>query len=88
MKNKNLERDIAFMATINKAIELNNISMNASKEMRYQSIGTLLFNIKQTLEDGLREEYVDVPLAEVDTQKYTSIPIKNNKSVENDDDDE
>ena len=36
MKNKNLERDIAFMATINKAIELNNISMNASKEMRYQ----------------------------------------------------
>lgn len=88
MKNKNLEQDIAFMATINKAIELNNISMNASKEMRYQSIGTLLFNIKQTLEDGLREEYVDVPLAEVDAQKYTSVPIKNNKSVGNDNDDD
>lgn len=65
-----LERDIAFMAIINKALEINQISMNKSKDARYVNIGTLLFNIQQTLQDGIRENYVDAPLEEIDSSKY------------------
>ena len=65
-----LERDVAFMAVINKAMEMNNISMNKTKDARYANIGTLLFNIQQTLQDGIRENYVDTPLEEVDSSKY------------------
>jgi len=71
--NKNLERDIILLALINKAMDVNTINMNSSKDARYSSIGTLLFNIKQTLEDGMRVEYVDEPLMEVDSSKFTDV---------------
>lgn len=70
MKNKELERDIACLALVNKAIELNLINLNVSKDARYSNISTLLFNIKQTMEDGIREQYVDVPLKEIDPNKF------------------
>lgn len=73
MGKKNLERDVAFLALIKKAMEINTISMNVSKDSRYSNIGTLLFNIKQTLEDGIREEYIDEPLEEIDSSKFTNI---------------
>ena len=69
-----IERDIAFMSLINKAMELNTVSMNETRDSRYNNIGILLFNIQQTLQDGIRENYVDTPLVEVDSSKYKNIP--------------
>lgn len=66
-----LDRDVAMLALINKAMEINTISMNYSTDARYHNIGTLLCNIKQTMEDGIRETYVDGPMEEVDTSKFT-----------------
>lgn len=64
------ERDVAFMAILSKAIEMNNISMNLFKESRYHHIGTLLYSAQQALQDGMREVYVDSSLPEVDPTKY------------------
>ena len=64
------ERDVAFMAILNKAIEMNNVSMNLFKESRYHHIGTLLYSAQQSLQDGMREVYVDAALPEVDPSEY------------------
>lgn len=75
-KNQQVERDIAALAILNKLIEINTISMNATKDARYSNIGTLLFSVKQSIEDGMRETYIDDPIQEVDSSKYTNIPKK------------
>lgn len=82
-KNQQVERDIATLALLNKLIEINTISMNATKDARYSNIGTLLFSVKQSIEDGMREKYIDDPIQEVDSSKYTNIPKK--KSATTDD---
>ena len=66
-KNQQVERDIATLAVLNKLIEINTISMNATKDARYSNIGTLLFSVKQSIEDGMREKYIDDPIQEVDS---------------------
>ena len=73
---KNIERDIAFMALINKAIEMNQVSINMVKDARYTEIGTLLYSIQQNLQDSIRERYVDVPIEEVDASKYKNATTK------------
>lgn len=78
-----LERDVAFLSLINKAMELNTISMNETRNARYANIGTLLFNIQQTLQDGIRETYVDDPLMEVDSTKYKNVPDSQPTSTQN-----
>lgn len=75
-KNQQVERDIAALTILNKLIEINTISMNATKDARYSNIGTLLFSVKQSIEDGMRETYIDDPIQEVDSSKYTNIPKK------------
>lgn len=82
-KNQQVERDIAALAILNKLIEINTISMNATKDARYSNIGTLLFSVKQSIEDGMRETYIDDPIQEVDSSKYTNIP-KNKQSTTDD----
>lgn len=82
-KNQQVERDIATLAVLNKLIEINTISMNATKDARYSNIGTLLFSVKQSIEDGMREKYIDDPIQEVDSSKYTNISKK--KSTTTDD---
>ena len=73
---KSKERDIVFMALINKAIEMNQVSINMTKDARYNEIGTLLYSIQQNLQDGMREKYVDAPLEEVDSSKYKNATAK------------
>lgn len=82
-KNQQVERDIATLALLNKLIEINTISMNATKDARYSNIGTLLFSVKQSIEDGMRETYIDDPIQEVDSSKYTNIQ-KNKQSTTDD----
>lgn len=82
-KNQQVERDIAALAILNKLIEINTISMNATKDARYSNIGTLLFSVKQSIEDGMRETYIDDPIQEVDSSKYTNIQ-KNKQSTTDD----
>lgn len=83
---KTLERDISILALLNKASELITLNMNESRDSKYNDVGTMIFNIRRTIEDGIREDYVDIPLQEVDSTKYTNVKVNNNNSDDNDND--
>jgi len=82
-KNDQMERDILFLALMNKAIEMNTTSINYSKDTVYRDINTLLYNITMSIEDNIRMNYLDDEILEIDSSKF-----KNVKPVQNDDDED